>query len=422
MKHAVLTALGSKGDLHPMMGLGSEFISRGYKVTVATSACFGEYIMQAGFNFEEIPPDLDPRNTELIKTVLEPFKGPEKLHKKFIFPYIEQSLNAFLPLAEKADVILSGIVAYFAPVAAELTGKSWVSCIYSPLSFWSAYDPPVLAPFPFLGRMRFLGSNFHRLSLKAMLKVSESWAQPVKDLRLKWGLSEGENPFVKGLHSEKLILALFSKEFAQSQPDWPEQTLQTGFVFYDGSGQNGYELSPELKSFLKQGEPPVVFTLGSTSVLQPGGLFDSFIETAERLGSRAVVLVGDKYIDTYRSKQTDKIFIGDYALYSKLFPESACIVHQGGVGTTGQAMLSGKPMLVLPAATDQFDNAEKIKRAGLGQILPVKKYSINRASDLITKILRPEFSSKSAKIRTRMLGEHGASNAVDAIEKVFFNK
>ena len=46
-----------------------------------------------------------------------------------------------------------------------------------------------------------------------------------------------------------------------------------------------------------------------------------------------------------------------YAPYSGLFPRCSAIVHQGGVGTTAQAMRSGRPMLVVPFGFDQHDNA-----------------------------------------------------------------
>ena len=55
----------------------------------------------------------------------------------------------------------------------------------------------------------------------------------------------------------------------------------------------------------------------------------------------------------------DGIVAFDYAPFSVLFPRAAAIVHQGGVGTTGQAMRSGRPMLVMPYAHDQAGNASE---------------------------------------------------------------
>jgi UDP:flavonoid glycosyltransferase YjiC (YdhE family) len=43
----------------------------------------------------------------------------------------------------------------------------------------------------------------------------------------------------------------------------------------------------------------------------------------------------------------------DYAPFSELFPRAAVIVHHGGIGTTGLAMRSGRPMLVRGRGTSR---------------------------------------------------------------------
>ena len=83
------------------------------------------------------------------------------------------------------------------------------------------------------------------------------------DLRNEIGLSTGAHPMFEGGHSPDLVLALFSRLLADQQPDWPTQAVLTGFPFYD-SGKAS--LAPELDAFIRGGEPPVVFTLGSSAV------------------------------------------------------------------------------------------------------------------------------------------------------------
>jgi len=51
-----------------------------------------------------------------------------------------------------------------------------------------------------------------------------------------------------------------------------------------------------------------------------------------------------------------------YAAYSQIFSYAAVNVHQGGSGTIGEAMRSGRPMLVVPYDWDQPDNAARIER------------------------------------------------------------
>ena len=48
-------------------------------------------------------------------------------------------------------------------------------------------------------------------------------------------------------------------------------------------------------------------------------------------------------------------------------PRAGCLVHAGEVGTTAQAMRSGRPMLVVPSCNDQLDNADHVRRLGIAR-------------------------------------------------------
>ena len=55
----------------------------------------------------------------------------------------------------------------------------------------------------------------------------------------------------------------------------------------------------------------------------------------------------------------------DHAPHARLLPRAAVTVHQGGVGTLQQDLRAGRPMLVVPSAHDQPDNADRARRLGL---------------------------------------------------------
>lgn len=62
---------------------------------------------------------------------------------------------------------------------------------------------------------------------------------------------------------------------------------------------------------------------------------------AQKLNYRAVLLIGN-VPQNLPSKPLPKGLIAvNYAPYSELFPRAAAIVHQGGMGTTAQALLAG---------------------------------------------------------------------------------
>jgi UDP:flavonoid glycosyltransferase YjiC (YdhE family) len=110
----------------------------------------------------------------------------------------------------------------------------------------------------------------------------------------------------------------------------------------------------------------------------------------------------------------------DYAPYSKLFPEAAAIVHQGGIGTTGQALQAGKPSLVAPFAHDQPDNARRLERLGISQTLPFKRCSVRgmaRALQVLTE--KKSFSAHDAMVGKKVYTEDGVADACVAIEELF---
>src|SRR5262245_42823491 len=88
------------------------------------------------------------------------------------------------------------------------------------------------------------------------------------------------------------------------------------------------------------------------------------------------------------------------------FPASV-IIHQGGSGTTGEALRAGRPMLVVPYGWDQPDNAYRIERLGVGLHLPGSRYTVGTATAAIKLLLDdPRFSASSAELAPRIQGEN----------------
>jgi UDP:flavonoid glycosyltransferase YjiC (YdhE family) len=100
-----------------------------------------------------------------------------------------------------------------------------------------------------------------------------------------------------------------------------------------------------------------------------------------------------------------------------IMPKCSLVVHQGGAGTTAQAMRAGKPQLVVPFAHDQPDNAHRIVKAGLGAWRPRR-----RCKGMgYTRLLRDLMSDEVIKATARRVGElvaaeNGVVGACDAIE------
>ena len=100
-------------------------------------------------------------------------------------------------------------------------------------------------------------------------------------------------------------------------------------------------------------------------------------------------------------------------------PRSSCIVHQGGVGTTGQALRAGRPMLVMPFGHDTVDNARRCAELGVARVLPRKRYVVPRVADELSKLLNDQaYSRRASQIAEQVRAENGTALACDAIERL----
>ena len=244
--------------------------------------------------------------------------------------------------------------------------------------------------------------------------MTKSWIGPVLELRKELGLPEGPHPVFEGKFSPQLVVAMFSSVMATPQSDWPPKTVQTGFTFYDAASGT---LAPELEAFLNAGAPPVVFTLGSAAVLDPGAFFHESIEAAAHLGIRALLVAGES-----QPKETPppNIHVTGYAPYSAVFNRAAAIVHQGGIGTTAQALRAGKPMIVVPYGFDQPDNAARVQRIGVSVTIGRRSYAAKRVIAALRRILGDaSYAQRAEAVAQQVRRENGASAACDALEALF---
>lgn len=420
-KRIVLTTIGTLGDLHPYLAIALELQARAHRPVIATSEYHRRRIEAAGVEFHPLKPDISFADRELHRRLTEPTRGMERVIRELVLPVLRETYDDLIEVVEKdggADLLISQILVFAAPLVAEITGVRWLSTELQPGAFMSAYDPPVLAPLPALAKLRGLGPTFHRPLFQLARMTARSWSEPVRELRRELGLGPGADPLFAGRNSPFLVLALFSEVLAEPQPDWPPNTLVTGFPFYD---EDVLGLAPELAEFLAMGDPPLVFTLGSSAVWDAGSFFEESIAATKTLGMRAVLLVGQSNgepLNQLRQTLPAEIITVAYAPFARIFPRASVIVHQGGIGTTGQAMRAGKPMLVMPFGGDQYDNGARVERLGAGRTIRRRQYMAARAAAELRELIAGSgYLERAAELAGRLQRENGVRCACDAIEE-----
>jgi rhamnosyltransferase subunit B len=413
-RRIVITSWGSYGDLYPYIGLGQALRARGHDVVLAVPAFYRDLVERAGLEMHPAGPGVDIDDRATIARLMDPVRGASTIIREVIMPALPQTARELDPVVRGADLVISHPITFAAPVLAQKIGRPWISTILSPLSFFSASDFPVLSGAPAIAPIARLGPVFGRAMVRFAHFVTRSWVEPVYALRKELGLPRGADPIYDGQFSPALTLALFSRVLAAPQPDWPPHARCTGFVFYNGPDP----LSPELEGFLSSGPPPVVFTLGTSAVFSAGTFYQESAAAAMRLGVRAVLLTGG-FPENAPGIRSSSILVVDRAPHQLLFPRAAAIVHQGGAGTLGQALRSGRPTLVVPYSHDQPDNAARVRALGVSRTVFPAKYRAGKvAAELQTLLKEGDYRARAQRIGETVRSEGGAEEAADAVEQL----
>jgi len=409
------------GDINPLVALALELKRRGHVPVMAFPAVYRAKIEPLGLEFHAVRPDIDPTNNVLVEMIYDIKHGTEHGLRNFLFPSLRQTYDDLTDAAtkpERADLLLLGELNYAGPIVAEVTGIKWASYVLAPLSFFSAFDPPVLPPYPKLARADKAVPGFGRVIKRVARFASRKWPEPIYDLRRELGLPRGMNPLFDAKHSPHLVLAMFSHVLGKKQKDWPENTLITGFCYYDADAGNA-ALPKHLEEFVAAGAPPVVFTLGSAAVLAAGDFYEVSAKAAIELGTRAVLLIGSDPRNKPQQELPDSICVAEYAPYSALFSRASLVTHQGGVGTTAQCLRAGKPMLIMPYSHDQPDNARRMKRLKVAKVIQRSNFKPHKVAGKLRAMLDdPNLAQNAKSVAQQVSREDGVKAACDALEEL----
>jgi UDP:flavonoid glycosyltransferase YjiC (YdhE family) len=240
-------------------------------------------------------------------------------------------------------------------------------------------------------------------------------AKPVEDLRAELGLEPAGHPMIEGQFSRHGTLALFSRVLAEPQRDWPPNVTITGTVFYNGSEP----LDPTLEEFLAAGEPPVVFTLGTSAVGAAGRFYHESAAAAAKL-VRAVMLTGgfaQNRPTTYRLT-----CLADRARTSSC---SARERHRSSVRCRHDwpSAAQRAPTLARAHGHDQLDNAPRAQARVARTAIPQEYRADRVARDLRALLDDVRYVERAAAVSIGVREERGAETAVAVIEKLLaFNR
>jgi rhamnosyltransferase subunit B len=369
MTQFIISAIGSYGDVHPMIGLGSALARRGHRVKLIANPYFSEPIAEAGL--ELLPIGTREQYIELSQhpDLWHPLRGVKLVLGMaaggFARPIYELVAEHYEP---GETVLCVHALDLGSRVAAERFDAPLASVDFAPGVIWSVYDSP-----------RVKGA-LSGPRVPQWFKWLQYWAsdrlfvyplvnRELNGLRRELGLPPVKRVFGRFMHAGHMLLGLFPDWFGPPQPDWPVNTRLVGFPLWDA--QDDAELSREARDFLAAGDAPIAFSPGSAN-REAHQFFEAAVEACERIGRRGILLT--KYADQLPARLPPSVRHFGFVPLSRLLPHTAALVHHGGIGTCAQGLAAGVPHLVRPMAFDQFDNSRRLVRLGVGEEISVKAY------------------------------------------------
>lgn len=419
MARLVITTWGSYGDVNPYLALGLGLRARGHDVVLCMPPCYEAVIRATGLGFAPGAPDADPAlDPAMVRRVMHPRRGAEAIFRDVLIPALSEAHARLTDAVAGADLLVSHPAALAAPIVAEQRRLRWVSTVLAPLNFMSAYDPILPPMTPWLRHVPWsLHLRFADWVAGGGRLVASRWMEPVQRFRASLGLPRAVNPMFDGQHSPYAVLALYSRVFGGPHPDYPARVTITGQLRHDAAHVTAQ--GDAVERFLRAGAPPLVFTLGTSAVEVAGRFWEESIAATTRLGARAVLLAGREAAPRLAALAPPDVLVVDGAPHSQLFPRSAAVIHQCGMGTLGTALAAGVPQLAVPFANDQPDNAWRLERLGVARTLYPGRYRAARVAAALQALLEgTSYADRARTVAAQVQAEDGVGTACRVIEQV----
>jgi UDP:flavonoid glycosyltransferase YjiC (YdhE family) len=417
MKLTVI-AIGSRGDVQPIVALGRGLFDAGYAVRIVTLLNFEAMVSEQGLEFFPVEGDAQALTNEMM---LAGMKG-KGLNLFSMYRGIMRTFGAITQsyqdsLSSKAlhdsDVILSQLPGgFYGFDLAEHLQVPYIALSVIPQETTGAY------PLPLLPMQISFGRLYNRLTYT--LGQQLAWHPFRKSInRFREGFGLPHTSFLCGnmrrMKRERIpIVQGFSEHVIPREPEWGDHIHIAGYWTLD---ESGWQPSDALLRFLKAGDPPVFIGFGSMPVPDPQQTTALIIDALQRTGMRGILHAG--WANLGQGTLPDNVFLLDYAPYMWLFPYMVAVVHHGGSGTTGLALRSGVPSIVIPFTADQPFWGKRTHKLGAGPApIPFSKLTVENLTRAIHRMNDDvEMRRRASDLKDLMAEDNGIQRAVEIIQR-----
>ena len=229
-RHVIAVALGSFGDVHPVVGVALALQRRGHTVDFIANPLYQSLLDASGLRLRAVGAERDFLDVIDNPKMWRLRHGVRILSESLILPYMRPTFELIERLRRPDTILMAPVTAFGARIANEVFGLPLATLDLQPVLFRSELDSPGL-PLQSLSRVAPLGRLLRRAvywSADALF-FDPALSRPTNAFRAEFGLEPIRRLFHDWVHSPDRTIGLFPDWYGAPQPDWPASARTTGF-------------------------------------------------------------------------------------------------------------------------------------------------------------------------------------------------
>jgi rhamnosyltransferase subunit B len=401
----VLSTFGTLGDVLPFVWIVRALRRRGYRIRVLASPEAGAWFEGDGVEVVRLGAAQPVgRTIQEHPEILGRFGGWHALEKLYVpftqalFPATRDAIEELAPAAVIAHA------ACYGSIWAARQSRTPVGVVHlMPASWFSGWRALRELRPPWLRRV--LGPLVH-FGAECSMEIS------VRRAARRLGVATHRDLLRRSTLEAPLVLGLWSAAFRPPEQGDPRTGIICGFPVPPSQ-----PLPVEIEAFLAEPGAVVGVSFGGSASPVAGPLYRMAIESARALGVRLLLLCPPQ---AQLEKLPSFALRTSYAPYEDVIPRCSAFVHHGGIGTTGIALRSGSPSVVIPFGQDQFNNAARAEDLGVARVLRRSRVGPEPLARALASVLAGDVTACARSLGARLrLEPDGTEVAAGAIAEKF---
>ncbi|NEO67511.1 MAG: glycosyl transferase family 1, partial [Moorea sp. SIO4G2] len=276
---------------------------------------------------------------------------------------------------------------------------------------WDMSVPPITTSWNYDPSWRGIIRN--RVGYALLELLNKYVVNIINDHRQQWNLSP-YNHFNQSF-SQLAQICQQPAEFEFPRRELPSCCHFTGPYHYPSS------VSQESIPFPYEkltGQPLIYASMGSLQN-RLVWVFKMIAEACVGLDAQLVITLGWGVNPEYLPDFPGNPIVVGYAPQLELLQKATMTITHAGMNTTLHSLSNGVPMVAIPITNEQPAIAARIAWTGTGEVIPLKKLSVEKLQKAIKRVLSEDSYKKNAlRLQEAIKRAGGVSRAADIIEEV----